>query len=61
MLCFCYFIEIIILIVSISTDRKPVATHLPLSWTQASDADRNQLMNSLDDMLKQVKDTAGDS
>ncbi|KAF6031243.1 DHRS12 [Bugula neritina] len=42
-------------------DRKPVATHLPLSWTQASDADRNQLMNSLDDMLKQVKDTAGDS
>ena len=39
-------------------DRQPVATHLPLAWTESPQADRDKLMLTLDKMLATVSEAA---
>ena len=36
-------------------DRKPVATHLPLAWSKASDTDKSELMNDLEKLASKFK------
>lgn len=43
------------LLLTIFTDRSPVATHLPLAWSKATPQDCQQLMNQLDQISLQFK------
>lgn len=36
-------------------DRKPVAKHLPLAWSKASDTEKNELMTDLEKMASKFK------